>query len=197
MADGLRFGPLTKATIHLCVDMQRMFAADSTWQTPWLGRTLRLAERSPERTFFRRFIAPTDGRDMPGMWRTYYSRWQTMTRRHFDVSQTELLPSLARLVPPAHVINKSTYSAFSNPAPAEWLTQREVSALIVTGAETDVCVLSTVLAAVEFGYIVVRDGICSSSDDTHDALLKLYHTRFSEQIEAADADEVLAAWTLN
>jgi nicotinamidase-related amidase len=75
----------------------------------------------------------------------------------------------------------------------------EVSALIVTGAETDICVLSTVLAAVEFGYrvIVIRDGICSSSDDTHDALLKLYHTRFSEQIEAADADEVLAAWPLD
>lgn len=200
MADGLRFGPLTQSTVHLCVDMQRMFAAGSAWQSPWVERTLptivRLAERSPERTVFTRFIPPIDGRDMPGMWQTYYARWPTMTRRHLDDSQIELLPSLARLAPPAYVVDKSTYSAFSAPALPQWLALHRVDGLIVTGAETDVCILSTVLAAVEFGYrvIVVTDGVCSSSDDTHDALLTLYHRRFSEQIEAAVADEVLDAW---
>jgi nicotinamidase-related amidase len=54
-----------------------------------------------------------------------------------------------------------------------------------------------VLGAVDFGYRVVlaTDGLCSSSDTTHDALLTLYRRRFSEQIETADAATILANWT--
>jgi nicotinamidase-related amidase len=68
---------------------------------------------------------------------------------------------------------------------------------VITGSETDVCVLGTVLGAVDVGYrvIIVRDAICSSSDEGHDALMKVYHSRFSEQIETANADEILDAWS--
>jgi nicotinamidase-related amidase len=45
----------------------------------------------------------------------------------------------------------------------------------------------------DFRVILVRDGVCSSSDEGHDALLQLYHRRFSEQIETASA-EILARW---
>jgi nicotinamidase-related amidase len=56
------------------------------------------------------------------------------------------------------------------------LQQRWVDTLIVTGAETDVCVLATVLGAVDFGYgtVVVKDALCSSADESHDAILALY-----------------------
>jgi nicotinamidase-related amidase len=56
------------------------------------------------------------------------------------------------------------------------LRQREAAALIGSGSETDVCVLATVLDAVDIGYrvIVVRDAICSSSDEGHDMLVRLY-----------------------
>jgi nicotinamidase-related amidase len=49
----------------------------------------------------------------------------------------------------------------------EHLRQREADALIVSGSETDICVLATVLDAVDLGYrvIVVRDAVCSSSDE--------------------------------
>jgi hypothetical protein len=55
------------------------------------------------------------------------------------------------------------------------------------------CVLGTVLGAVDVGYrvIIVRDAICSCSDQGHDALMEVYHSRFSEQIETANADEIL------
>jgi nicotinamidase-related amidase len=64
--------------------------------------------------------------------------------------------------------------------------------LIVSGAETDVCVLSTVLGAVDLGnrLIVVKDALCSSSDEGHDMLLRLYKTRYSEQIETAGAEAI-------
>ena len=56
--------------------------------------------------------------------------------------------------------------------------------------------LATVLDAVDLGYrvITVRDAVCSSSDEGHDMLLRLYHTRFSEQIETADAETILSRW---
>ena len=68
--------------------------------------------------------------------------------------------------------------------------------MIVTGSETDVCVLATVLDAVDLGYrvILVRDAVCSSSDEGHDALLAVYHRRYSEQIETADAHDILREW---
>ena len=56
--------------------------------------------------------------------------------------------------------------------------------------------LATVMGAVDIGYrvIVVRDAVCSSSDEGHDMLMRLYHSRFSEQIETADAETILARW---
>ena len=54
--------------------------------------------------------------------------------------------------------------------------------------------LATVLSAVDLSYrvIVARDAACSSSDEGHDTLLRLYHSRFSEQIETADAETILS-----
>jgi len=67
---------------------------------------------------------------------------------------------------------------------------------VISGAETDVCVLAAVLDAVDQGYrvVLVTDALCSASDETHDALLTLYQHRFSEQIETADSEEILHAW---
>jgi nicotinamidase-related amidase len=64
---------------------------------------------------------------------------------------------------------------------------RRASPVADTGAETDVCVLAIILDAVDLGYRVVLaiDALCSSSDATHDALMTLYRTRFSQQIEIA------------
>jgi nicotinamidase-related amidase len=57
-------------------------------------------------------------------------------------------------------------------------------------------VLSSVLDAVDHGYrvVVVEDGLCSSSDTGHDALMTLYRARFTEQIELLSLDEVCDLW---
>jgi nicotinamidase-related amidase len=67
---------------------------------------------------------------------------------------------------------------------------------VVTGGETDVCVLATILGAVDRGYrvIVAADAVCSSADQTYDAMMFLYHSRFGEQIETAPTAEILDAW---
>jgi nicotinamidase-related amidase len=71
-----------------------------------------------------------------------------------------------------------------------------VDTLVVTGVETDVCVLGAVLGAVDLGYRVVvsTDAICSSSDETHDALLTLYRGRYGQQVETVASDEILRCW---
>jgi nicotinamidase-related amidase len=96
------------------------------------------------------------------MWQRYYTRWRNATREHLDPALLELLPPLAKLCPPATVIDKTRYSAFVGSQLVEHLGVREADGLIVTGSETDVCVLATVLGAVDLGYrvIVVRDAVC-------------------------------------
>jgi nicotinamidase-related amidase len=180
--------------------MQQLFTTEGPWPTPWMDRVLpvvaELAGRYPERTVFTRFIPPERASDMPGMWQRYYMKWRNATREHLDPALLELLPPLAKVCPPATVIDKSRYSALIGSRLLEHLQSREADGLIITGSETDVCVLATVLGAVDLGYrvVVVRDGICSSSDEGHDALMTLYHLRFSEQIEVADAATIMDRW---
>jgi len=180
--------------------MQRIFSTEGPWATPWMERVLpvvtELAERYPERTVFTRFITPNRADDMPGMWQRYYTRLQLTTRERLDPSLLDLLPPLARLSPPATVIDKTRYSGFAGSPLLAHLQAREADGLIVTGSETDVCVLATVLSAVDLGYrvILVRDAVCSSSDEGHDALMLLFQQRYSEQIEVADARTILARW---
>jgi nicotinamidase-related amidase len=64
--------------------------------------------------------------------------------------QREKLGEGATLCPPAIIIDKTRYSAFTEPTLlASHLREREADALIVSGSETDVCVLATVLDAVD------------------------------------------------
>lgn len=190
----------TARTVHLCIDMQRIFTAEGPWPTPWMTHVLpvvtEIATRFPERTVFTRFITPQQPHDLPGAWRRYYRRWRKTTRDKIDPRLLELIEPLARLAPPARVIDKSRYSGFAEPGLPAHLRERHADGLIVTGSETDVCVLATVLGAVDAGFpvILVRDAVCSSSDEGHDALMRIYTGRYGEQIEVACAEAVLARW---
>jgi nicotinamidase-related amidase len=191
--------PLNDA-VHLCVDMQRIFAKGGVWETPWMERVLPviagIAARFSERTVFTRFITPENAADRPGQWQTYYRRWQAATRARLPPDQLELVPDLGRLTPPATVIDKPAYSAFFCSGLDGFLQQKSVRTLVVTGAETDICVLSTVLDAVDRGYrvVIVEDALCSSSDAGHEALMTMYRTRLQEQIELVTADVLPELW---
>lgn len=192
--------PLTERSVHLCVDMQRLFSEDGPWPTPWLERVLpavvAIAERFPERTVFTRMIPPYRPEQMPGVWNAYYSKWRKATREALDPHLVDLVPPLCDLVPPATIMNKTRYSAFAFSSLARLLSSRHVDALVVTGAETDMCVLATVLGAIDRGYrvVIAEDAVCSFSDAGHDALIRLYQQRFSVQIETATHEEILKSW---
>jgi nicotinamidase-related amidase len=199
-ASPLPYGPLNERTIHLCIDMQRLFAEETPWHTPWMERVLpivvKIAEAHPEQTIFTRFIPPRHPDEMRGAWRRFYRRWAELTLERIDPGLLELVAPLARLLPPAITIDKRVYSPFSEQAIWQVLRERHADTLVITGAETDMCVLAAVMDAVDYGFRVVlaTDAICSSSDRTHDALMTLYCHRFSEQIETVTSEAIISAW---
>jgi nicotinamidase-related amidase len=192
--------PITDA-VHLSIDMQSIFARGGVWETPWMERVLptivEIAGRYAARTVFTRFITPMNPADRPGRWRRYFGKWHRATRAELPSSELELVPALQRFVPPARVIDKPAYSAFVESSLAEFLLEKDVRTLVVTGAETDVCVLASILDAVDLGFrvVLVEDALCSSSDAGHDALMTLYRTRFSEQIELIKSQQLPLLWS--
>jgi nicotinamidase-related amidase len=199
-AIGLVHGPLGDRSIHICVDMQRLFAPGGPWEVPWTQKVLpaieAIASRHAANTVFTRFIpadAPGAG---PGMWAYYYRQWASITLERIDSDLLLLLPSLQRCTPPAAILDKRVYSPWTEGRLQMLLRSKAKDTVVITGGETDVCVLATVLGAVDLGLrvILVTDALCSSADETHDAVMALYRSRFSHQIEAATTDEVLDNW---
>jgi nicotinamidase-related amidase len=197
--DNLRYGRLENC-VHICVDMQRMFAEETAWKTPWMKRVLpnvlALIPAHAAETIFTRFMPPMSPGEAAGTWKLYYEKWSGMTLSQLGVDLADLMPELAHFVPPAKVIDKQVYSPWHDSHLASTLQQRMVNTVVVSGGETDVCVLATVLGAVDRGYrvVIAKDALCSSSDETHDALMKLYESRYSEQIEAVTVETILANW---
>ena len=191
---------LAARAVHLSIDMQNAFAKGGIWEAPWMERVVpvvvALTERFAGHTVFTRFVTPSSPDEMPGAWKSYYSLRSEVLSGRLDPHMVELVPELARFVPPARVFDKTRYSAFAVAELHAHLRERGIETLIVTGSETDMCVLASVLGAVDIGYrvVLVKDGICSSSDAGHDAQLRTYGTRFRDQVEIAEADAVLGRW---
>jgi nicotinamidase-related amidase len=65
----LRFGPLSRQTAHLCIDMQKVFAEPTPCHTPWKARVLPAVEeivgRHARHTVFTRFIPPARPDELP------------------------------------------------------------------------------------------------------------------------------------
>ena len=199
-SQGLVHGPLGANCLHVCVDMQAVFLPGSPWANPWMERVLPavedLAGRHADRTVFTRFIPAANASAAPGMWKRYWRKWESLTLEHIDPAALRLVPSLARLTPPARIIDKRVYSPWTEGHVDQLLVSGEVDTLVITGGETDVCVMATVLGAIDRGFrtVVAADAICGSADETHDAAMTLLSSRFSEQVEIATTEEILANW---
>jgi len=189
-----------RAAVHLCIDMQRLFDAGGPWPTPWLDRVLpkvvHLVEHAPSRTIFTRFITPTTPGEARGAWRDFYLKWNSLTRGELDSNLLRLVPALEPFCPPAKIFDKAVFSAFADGRLHRALQSAGVESIVVSGAETDMCVLASVLAAVDLGYrvVIARDAVCSSSDEAHDSLVALYRQRFDVQIQVAETEEIIDAW---
>ena len=199
-APRLVYGPLGRNSLHLCVDMQRLFGNGSPWAVPWMQKVLpaieELSAAHASHTIFTRFIPAERPAEARGTWSRYYRRWAELTLSRIDPRLLDLMPQLARFVPPGRLIDKRVYSPWTEGHLDRLLGGSGIDTLVITGGETDVCVLATVLGAVDRGYrlIVAADAVCSSADETHDALMRLYSSRFSEQVELSTVEEIIECW---
>lgn len=190
--------PCDSPWIHLCIDMQRMFAEDTPWHVPWMKevspQVQEIARRHPQRTVFTRFVPPKRAEDMLGMWRSYYEKWDTMTLDRLEPDMVDLVPSLKALVPPGRIFDKMTYSPWTTGELHRVLAGEKVETIAISGGETDVCVLAAALGAIDLGYrvILLKDAVCSGADDTHDASLELLGDRFSVQLEISSTEGFLS-----
>ena len=119
-----------------------------------------------------------------------------MTQEQIAPGMLDLAPDLARLVPPAEVIDKPVYSPWLGSNLHAKLAERRCDTVIVTGGETDMCVLATVLGAADLGFrtILVQDAVCSASDEAHDAMLSLFTKRYGQLVETSNTEEILERW---
>jgi len=130
---------------------------------------------------------------MSGTWRAYYEKWEMMTVETLGSDLVDLVPSLKSLVPPARIFDKMTYSPWTTGELHRVITGEGVDTLVVTGGETDVCVLAAAIGAIDLGYrvILLKDAVCSGADETHDASLELLGDRFSVQLQISSTEEFL------
>ena len=197
---GARKARLDRTAIHIAVDMQCLFAEPTEWFVPWLPKVLpnvlEIARRHPERTIFTRFIPPQDPEHANGAWRDYYQRWRSMTRNRIDPHLLELVEPLRKLVPPAKVLNKTVYSAFAHPRLAHSLApprRRDAD----RHRRRDRCLRpghGDGGGRSRLSRRAADDALCSANDATHDALMKLYRERYSQQIETTSTERVLRDW---
>ena len=187
--------------LHVVIDIQRLFTEATEWQVTMMPTILRpvktLIEHHPDATCFARFITPQRPEDAVGVWQGYYHHWNTVTGEHLDAGLLDVLPELVQLAPAAPVIDKTGYSVFSGPDFLPLLKARGIETLILSGVETDVCVLSTVMEAVDLGLrvVVVRDAVIGGSPEGHSAALDILRLRFDRQVEIADAAQIIANWS--
>jgi nicotinamidase-related amidase len=195
----LPYGPLPADTVHLCVDMQRLFAEGCSWASgavrEALPDVLRLCDALPERTVLTRFLTPPSLGHAKRGWLRYYERWRDVVGDRLDPGLLDLVPELAARAAPGRVVDKPTYSAFAGGRLDPTLRHLGAGTLVVSGVETDMCVLATLLGAVDQGYrcVVASDAVASSSRPAHDVALQLLAARFTEQVELAATADVLAA----
>jgi nicotinamidase-related amidase len=199
-ATGLKFGPIGPRALHVAVDMQVLFAEHPDWGSPATleiaPQVARVAAHAGERTIFTRFRAPPTLSEAPGRWQAFYRHWPQILAASGNEALFDLLPMLKPFAPPALVIDKRGFSSFETPAFAAAVEALAADALVLTGVETDVCVLATTLGAVDRGLraIVVADAVASASRTGHEAALAAIYTRFDQQVEIAAADEILGEW---
>ncbi|MGF1610687.1 MAG: cysteine hydrolase family protein [Kiloniellales bacterium] len=196
----LPFGPLDGDAWHLCIDMQRLFLEPGAWHCPAgleiLPAILRLSTHAPERSAFTRFITAERPDQAEGQWRHYYKHWRSVTRAVAGDDAMALHADLLPLAQPELVFDKLVHDAFGSAEFAAFIEQAAPSALVLSGIETEVCVLATALTAVDRGIrvVIAVDAVASSNRDSHAACLAHIYPRFDQQIELASVETVIDAW---
>jgi nicotinamidase-related amidase len=180
--------------------MQRLFLEPGPWYAEAglaiIPAIRRLLDHAPASALFTRFITAQRAEAATGSWRRYYRHWHAVTRDELGDGALGLHPDLAPYGSSGRVFDKATHDAFDDEAFARHVAGLAPSALVLSGVETDVCVLATAMSAVDLGYrtVIAVDAVTSSVAASHRACLEHVYPRYDQQIELAPVDDIIAAW---
>ena len=192
-------GVLDEQALHICIDMQRIFLEPGPWYAEaglaLLPKIEQLVHARNLPTVFTRFITPSRATEAIGSWQTYYKFWHQVTKAEAGEEWLALHPTLQKSAKSENTFDKTTYDAFASGSFRSSIERAKPSALIFSGIETDVCVLATVLTALDLGFrtIIAEDAVTSSDLDSHNACFEFLFPRYSQQIEIATVAEILSA----
>ena len=195
----LTFGFLDEQALHICIDMQQIFLEPGPWYAEAglaiLPKIEQLVHARNLPTVFTRFITPSTATEAIGSWQTYYEFWHQVTKEEAGEECLALHPTLQKFAKTENTFDKTTYDAFASGSFRSSIEKANPSALIFSGIETDVCVLGTVLTAVDLGMrtIIAKDAVTSSDLNSHNACFEFIFPRYSQQIEIASVAEILSA----
>ena len=108
----------------------------------------------------------------------------------------ELLPELSKFIPPAKMVDRKVFSALASTELQIMLAKNSIDTLVFSGFETDVCVLATVLAAIDLGFrvVLIKDALASSNEAGEKAALNQVFSRFDQQVEVIETEELFRNW---
>ena len=179
--------------------MQQIFLEPGPWYTEaglaLLPKIEQLVCARNLPTIFTKFITPSTTSEAIGSWKTYYEFWHQVTKEEAGGKWLALHTSLQKFAHSENTFEKTTYDAFASGSFRSSIEKANPSALVFSGIETDVCVLATVLTAVDLGYrtIIAKDAVTSSDLDSHNACFEFLFPRYSQQIEIATVAAILSA----
>ncbi len=196
----MTLAPLPANTLHVVIDVQRIFAEETAWYTPVIDEIvpniISLCEAFPNKTLFAKFMLPQSAESTSGRWKHYYKRWSMMTLDAMPAGMQDVIDPLRPFVNGGNEFEKFTYSAFGSAWFAAYLKEQAIDTIVFSGVETDVCVYASVLDAVDAGYrvVIAADAVGSSDTAAHDATMTHLAPRLSDQVDIVSTASIVNAW---
>ncbi|XP_061990435.1 nicotinamidase 2-like [Rosa rugosa] len=179
--------PNPKVAALLVIDMQNYFAAMAKPILQNLLTTIRLCRRASIPVIFTRHShkSPSDY----GM----LDEWWNGDLIFDGTPESQLMPELDRRPHQDHVVDKNTYSAFRGTGLEDYLKERGVQEVIVTGVMTNLCCETTAREAFVRGFRVFfsTDATATSDEELHEATLKNLAYGFAYLVDCNRLDQAL------
>jgi nicotinamidase-related amidase len=116
-----------------------------------------------------------------------------VTRLSFPADWTELVPELERH-PGDHIVSKQRWGAFIGTSLHDYLRERGVTQIVLTGVATSIGVESTARSAFDYGYnvVLVVDAMTDRNIDAHSHSVEKIFPRLGETATTDDVLKLLA-----
>jgi nicotinamidase-related amidase len=180
------WGPGMGKTALLILDMQKFFTEEKSHAFIPSSRTIipvisTIVEMFDGPILLTRHIQPDDDSNLMTHW------WKD----RIEGEGSELHPLIAEIG--GEVMFKEHYSAFRNTGLHQYLQQKGVRSLIITGVMTDLCCETTAREAFMHGYRIylIADGTATATEERHKAALRSISIGFGEVISSKELKSLL------